>query len=205
MANRYLQVKDSGGLARRIFGFLFPGSAPAAASGSEVVIPVHQIYDGEYHIGEVGGRIATVDLTPTITAGAYDAGDNVGGRLTFADVVRVDPGSGEIIGAVLIDKAAQGAAVELILFDANPSGGTITNNAAPVIAAADAGKIIGSIPFVDYVEAGGQRFSQARVSIPFSPASGQDLYGVLILRGPAGPPTYAAVSDLIIRLLVRQN
>lgn len=206
MAYGLIELKDIGGLAKKILVFIFPGSAPSAL-GSRVGVPVHQLYGGEEHIGEVGGRIAAISLTPTITGGAYDAGDCVGGKLTFAGMSRIALGSGEIIGAVIVDKSRVGAALDLMLFDADPNDGstTLTNNSAPVIAAADAGKLIGSFRFVEYEDPGGVRFAQARGSIPFSLAAGSSLWGALVLRAETGPPTYASASDLIIRLFVRQN
>jgi hypothetical protein len=58
-------------------------------------VPVSAVLTaGEAHVGEVGSPGTTISQTPTITAGAYAAGDAVGGLLTFANAARVSGGGG---------------------------------------------------------------------------------------------------------------
>lgn len=60
---------------------------------------------------------ATIAQTPTVTAGAYSAGDAVGGLLTFANAARASGGGGVVKGVVIVDDAGQDAELELWLFD----------------------------------------------------------------------------------------
>ena len=51
----------------------------------------------------------TYTITPTVTAGIYAAGDNVGGLLTFANSSRAVGGGGVIKDVIIIDDAGQDA------------------------------------------------------------------------------------------------
>lgn len=157
------------------------------------------------HIGQVGGE--TTQIAPTITVStspAYSAGDCVGGKLTLSSIVRA-PGTAVLQSLFLIDTSNQKQALELLIFNADPSSSTFTDNAAISLHANDVGKIIRriSIAATDYVTIDSKAF------VDLSPggrvlkaASGQDLYAALVA---VGTPTYAATTALTLRLGVLQD
>ena len=181
-----LPITDAGG------ALTVDGTVTAAAS--------------ENHLGEVGGRIVVVAATPVLGPDvAYAAGDAVGTLLSFADAVRVVGGSGVIEAVIVADKAKQSAAMDLLLFDANPGGTTVTDNAALTVADADLVKCIGVIPITaeDYHAIADNSVASLRnLGAAFKVAAGTTLYGVLVARGT---PTYAGASDLVVRLAISQN
>lgn len=143
-------------------------------------------------------RLISVSVTPTITAGAYSAGDAVGGLMTFANA-----GSGamlKIISVVVIDKGDQKAALNLFLAS---SSFTATADNDPInISDSDAAKSIGCISIAtgDYVDVGGASVATKQVGfIGYVDSSDTSLYGQLITTGT---PTYASTSDLIVQLVV---
>lgn len=138
-----------------------------------------------------------ISQTPTITAGAYSAGDAIGGKLTFSGC----PENGIIHGATLIDKAEQSAAIYLVLFDADFTA--VSDNAAFSVTAGEQPNIIGVISFAaaDYVDIGGDTVNtKMGLALPYELSSETGrVYGQLFTTGT---PTYGATSDLIVKLAV---
>jgi len=151
-------------------------------------------------------------VKPTIssyTATTYTSGQTIGAVGTFT-IPTV--GSG---GAVLITFAdmkdmngtvAQpiNANVDLILFDANPTGSTFTNAASYAIVAADAPKVIGRITLQCGVigvagfavnATGIGECAAANLSNPIALTSGQTVYWVLISDGQR---VQVSTSDLFL-------
>ena len=111
------------------------GTATTTAAASEV------------HVGKVTGRAFTVPVTVTITGGGvYTVGDCVGGSLAFAGVARVVGGHFKINTLRLVAREALGYTVWLL--DAELAAGAIADHAVLTFAAADATKILGSIPII---------------------------------------------------------
>jgi len=163
-------------------------------------VDVATIAAGETHIGEVGGKIATITVTPTLTvAGAYTAGEFVGTSATalvFANAVRVSAGSGIIESAVLVDYALQSKACELWLFDTAVT--PPVDNAAWTITDAHAATCIGVIPFSTYYASALNSVSSEKgLGIAFK-AIATTIWGALVTRGT---PTYAS-GDVTIRLSI---
>lgn len=137
-------------------------------------------------------------VQPTVSAGAYSAGDIMGGLLTF-QVARAD-GEGVIItGAQAMLKAAVTPALTLVLFSADPSATTKTDNAAYSLNAADAFKVIKSIPLSTLYDHGTPNsYSDDTLAIVVIPAAGTKvIYGLLI---DATGVTLTSTSDLQVRL-----
>lgn len=148
--------------------------------------------------------VTTISQTPTVsTTPAYSAGDAVGGKLTFASATRISAYSGTVTSVSIVDQNKQAAVMDLILFNADPSGTTFTDNSALDIADADMTKIFARIPLVDWC---GFNDNGACVmnnlNIPFVLASGSSIYGSLITRGT---PTFAATSDIIVNVTIVQD
>lgn len=83
-------------------------------------------------------------LTPTVTNGAYSAGDIVGALLTFA-VASENAQPVMIDGIQITLKAAVQPNLRIVLLNADPTSTTKTDNAAYSINAADAYKIVRTI------------------------------------------------------------
>ena len=149
-----------------------------------------------------GGVTVTTSASPTVTAAsAYASGNCVGGLLTFANAARVS--SGLINKVVITSKSAQTAQMDLILFDANPTGTTVTDKAAVAVAVADFAKVIGSVNVLNWTNTGTTSNGTAPgVTLPFAIPSGTSLYGILVVRGT---PTFTATSDITVTLGIHQD
>ncbi|MHC4176259.1 MAG: hypothetical protein ACYSWU_02065 [Planctomycetota bacterium] len=157
-------------------------------------------------LGSVGYDEFEISITPTITAGAYTAGDALGGLLTFASVVRTAGGSGEITKVVITDNAQQSAPIDLVLF--NQTFTATADNAAFDPTDADLSNCIGYIPIAatDYAEFNdnGVAAKTSGLQMPFPydlAAGGTSLFGQMVIR--IGD-TYAAVNDIQIKITVRR-
>lgn len=138
-----------------------------------------------------------VRVAPTVTAGAYDANDVVGGILTFSGATR-----GILRAVTITDLAKQAGAYQLILFDTSPTA--IADNAPYDLADDDLNNIIAAVHIAD--TAGADKFDFAdskayckgNINIPLRRADGGTaIYGFLIALGT---PTYAAVTDVTVML-----
>jgi len=158
---------------------------------------------GENHVGEVGGATTVKAVTPTVTAGAYVAKEAVGGRLEFANAVRVAAGSGTIHAVTIIDNASQSAELVLVLF--NQAFTATNDNAAFDPSDADLLNCIGKIVVAatDYnAFADNAVACKMGIGLPFELASGTTLYGQLMCTGT---PTYAATSDVTVKVHILQD
>jgi len=141
-----------------------------------------------------------VDVTPTITAGAYTDLDIVGGLQTLTGL----GGAGGVLHTVQVyDDAAVDAAFLIHIFREAPTG-TYTDNALLTLDAADKDRLIGTIEVAsgDYKAIGGDSNATLNnLGFSFGPTPGFDhLYAIAVLNGSA--PTYAATSDLRFRYSV---
>jgi hypothetical protein len=161
-------------------------------------VEVLEIAAGETHVGEVGGNSAIVSIVPTITAGAYSAGDVIGGELALTNAMRVTSGTGVLHSLVLFDADNEGAAMEVMLFDSNPSG-TYTDNGAPTWNAADEAKFLGkvSIGTGDYITVNAVKLlCKTNIGLAVAANGATDLYAVVVVTAT---PTYGTTTDLTFR------
>lgn len=151
-------------------------------------------------------------LTPTaLTVSAspdYTSGDAIGahatpGVLEFTSAVRESTLSGELRSLVLRDVANQKFAIDLLLFNANPSASTFTDNAAAAIHANDLSKLIGivNVAAADWTTVGSHAVCQKELSRPILLAA-TTLYAALVARGAFD---FAAATDLTIALAVLRD
>ncbi len=170
-----------------------------AISGTEMQVDVvAPLPAGTEHIGEVGGNTTLITVVPTITAGAYSAGDVVGGELTLTNAMRISSGSGVLHSLTLFDADNEGAAMEVIFFDANPAG-TYTDNNAPTWDASDEGKFLGkvSIGTGDYITVNAMKMvSKTNIGLAVAANGAQHLYAIVVVTGT---PTYGTTTDLTFR------
>lgn len=164
----------------------------------------------ENHVGEVGSNQITITVAQTVTASsAYTAGNAVGGLITFANAARVSGASGNagtsglVLSAIVNAKSAQTTQMDLVVFNANPSGSTCTDKSAISVAAADFDKVLGVAHVVDWTALGTPSAGQAQnLAMPYALSSATSLYGCLVTRST---PTFAATTDISVSLRVVRN
>ena len=140
---------------------------------------------------------------PTIDTAAYGAGELLGTKLSFQLSALTDTPGVLIQSAQLVDQDNEKKAVDLVLFDSDPTATTFTNSAAFDIADADIPKIICVINFVaaDYDSFADNAIGQvnnigavARLKVN---DSSRIIYGALVAREAV---TYTATTDLVARI-----
>lgn len=145
---------------------------------------------GELHLGEVGGRFASVavELTRPADTDAYTEGDAVSNSTTvpailnFANLARVASGSGKIIKArVTSDQAACVAQLRLWLYSkVDPF--LNNDNAAHLIKYADRATLLGFIDFPALATEAGSDVAQAQsiaLNLAIVAAANKSVYGLL--------------------------
>ena len=164
------------------------------------------VQDGKILLGE---STSTTGVTPgtTIsvlvegTAGAYSAGDVVGGLLVFANAVRTIALGGMVCGMSIVDDAGQDAEMELWLFNATPS--EIADNAAFAPTSSDLHQLAGIISTEDgsWCAAGTPSavYVDKYVRIDLDSVN---LHGYLVTRGT---PTFTGVNDVSVILQILQD
>lgn len=182
-------------------GHLFvTGSGTGGATQVELIA-------GEAHIGEVS-TIPPIDIvvTPTITAGAYTAGDAIGGILEFADVARIAGSGGRITKVVVTDDAQQLAPIDLVFF--NQTFTPTADNSPFDPSDADLQNCIGHIVVAatDYSSyndnASAVKCSGLTMPLYYDLATGgTSLFAQCVIRSA---PTYIATDDLTIKITVER-
>ena len=167
----------------------------AGSSGSVTLLA------GENHVGQVGSESITIIANPTVTAGAYTAGDCVGGVLTFAGAARNTGGGGVIKNMIIVDDAGQDAALELWLFDQ-----TFTapgDNAPWAATEAELHNLVAIANSVDgtWFATGTPSVNVVEVSQQYTCAA-TSLFGQLVTRGT---PTYVATDDVSVKICLLQD
>lgn len=145
------------------------------------------------------GAAKLADVALTTDTSAYASGDVVADRQVISNATRAKNAPALLQSLMLIDKADQGAALEVLFFSDDVALGT--ENAAPSISDANALTFLGrvSIATTDYQDLGGAKVAhKTGLSLLMSPKTDtRDIY-VAVLNG-SGTPTYAADS-LVLRL-----
>ena len=136
----------------------------------------------------------TISQTPTVTAGAYIAGDAVGGLLTFANAARVAGGGGVIKDVIILDDNGQDAEMELWLFNATFTA--MADNAPWAPSEADLRKLVAVARTNDgnWLDAGTPSACVVEVSQRYD-CVGTSLFGQLANRGT---PTFANTDDVTV-------
>lgn len=147
----------------------------------------------------------TLNATPTIDTAIYASGDLLGTKMTFAGAAKEGVGSGTIHTVVLSDLDKESANVDLIIFNANPSATTFTNNAALDIDDADLSKIACIISITTHATFSDNGISYANGTncvFEIADAATPTLYAALVVRAT---PTYTTAADLTLRLSILQD
>lgn len=149
------------------------------------------------------GQASYIEVVTSATA--YTALDGIGGLLSFSGIFKSAYHSSHVRSLSILDRGNQKAACQLILFNGNPSGSTLTNDIQGTIVAADVTKVICRIPiaaadFVTIDQAGtdfavAEIFNLGRVIKDVAGTTG--LYAYL---QTTGTPTYGVTNGLALRL-----
>lgn len=152
-------------------------------------------------IGRVGGATATVKKTGTqiaVTSALYSTGCVLGTTSPIqTEVFRIGGdvnqlGSAILQSVIIKDLSKQSLAVDVIIFDSNPTATTFTNNSVLDIADADIDKIVGiiSILATDYVSFNDNSVAiKTGIGLPITTNLGNNIWFCLVTRGS---PTYVA-------------
>jgi hypothetical protein len=156
---------------------------------------------GNNNVGRVGSEGISISQTPTVTAGAYSAGDAVGGLLTFANAARVAGYGGVVKDTLIIDDAGQDAQMELWLFNTTFSG--LADNAPWAPNESDLNNLAGIISTSDgsWFAAGTPSVARVEVSQRYD-CTGTSLSGQLVTRGT---PTFTATDDVTVIIGLLQD
>lgn len=150
--------------------------------------------------GNAAGARKTVAVTPVVSATPdYSDGDNIGGLMTVAAIVSADGAGGMLSHVLAVSKAAISVAIDLLIFNANPTGSTFTDNEAAVVAAADLPKLIGKTTLAGdgWVSLSGAQILQTLApQVPISGNAADDIFVAMIARGTVN---LGSTSDLSFR------
>jgi hypothetical protein len=132
-------------------------------------------------VGLAGSPAYNTTAALVTTSGAYSENDYVGGLITLADAARVDGGTVMIQNVSVQVKSDQTGALTLLVFRADPTATTIADNGALAINAADIFKVAYAIPITEVRDLGtGCVYNSGGLALMVTPATGQDLYAVLV-------------------------
>lgn len=154
----------------------------------------------------VDSQSSVVSVTPTITAGAYAAGNSVGGTQKVPKLLR-NVGTGLLKSLTVVEKGTQKAPLTFIFFSAQPAV-AYADVATPTISSADANLIVGqaTVGVADYLTTGGVSVAQIDCGgivlgskLANDPTSytvapdNRDLWALVVTTGT---PTYVTAADL---------
>jgi hypothetical protein len=142
------------------------------------------------------GQNSTLTVAQIVTASsAYVSGNAVGGLITLAGINR-GTGLSILVQSVLVtSKSAQTNPMDLLLFNANPTGSTCTDKTAVSIVAADAGKLVGVAHVTDWTSGGTASIGQMQQPPMGIAVPATTLYACLVTRGT---PTWTSTSDVSV-------
>lgn len=150
-------------------------------------------------------------LTPTITAALYNANECIGGLLTFVNPFSNECQHGDVNEVMILDKAAQGKNLILVLFRRNPTTSTISDKTAFAPSDADLLNITAVIPvgthnaFVDNGTSYGAEICRPVQGLKLANSStvaSTVIYGALVA---VETPTYTSTSDVTVRISIKQD
>jgi hypothetical protein len=150
----------------------------------------------------VGNSLLEIDVTPTVTAAAYSAGNQVGGIQTLSKPCFDQNRFTKLCALAITDNANQKAAFNIFLFNQLPTVSSTDKTAVDIASSELASKCVGVITIAtsDY-----QTCKAATNAVGLKTFSelfwqSQDtqarLYAVVVTTGT---PTYASTSDLVFK------
>jgi hypothetical protein len=135
-----------------------------------------------------------VSPTITVATSVYEADDCVGGKLTLTDAVRVSGGSGVLQNITVLDASATKPAFEILIFNADPTAATLTDQAA-IALSTDVAKVIHRIPVYtsDYTTVAGVSIADVNVGKVVQAVGSDNLYACI---AATAAHDFAATSDI---------
>jgi len=139
-----------------------------------------------------------ITVTPTVTSGAYSAGDIVGALMTFNTGIGFNRRL--IINEIsVMVKAAVTSSLNAVLFNADPTNTTKTDNAAYSLNAADAFKVRKTVPVTTLYDHGTpNEYSSGAVNIVMAPVADTGSFYLLLIDGTGW--TLTSTSDIQVRV-----
>lgn len=175
------------------FGIKTAALSLSVAPASDATFPLAA---SEAYVGKNGGDVYSVTAIPVVSTTAYTAGDVVGTKLTLANASRVAAGSGIVQALMLHSKGALTGSFDVLLFSADPTNSTFTDNAALALNVADFDKLVGVVHITDWTSLGTPSLGQAlALGLPFKLAASTSLFAVIVARGT---PTLGSTSALTL-------
>lgn len=179
---------------------LYPSSLGQKTKSGSISVTLASDSDalpaGENVIGATVGKSSNVTVNPTVsTSPAYTAGDSIGGKFTLTGALRVSGGSGYLQSIMILDRANQKPAGTILIYNADPTNATLTDNSA-LSNSTDDQKIIASIPVAasDYTTISSKAYANlSSLGRGVKAASGTTLYASFVTTST---PTFAATTDL---------
>lgn len=164
--------------------------------GPNVSSTLTQLTTGTSVVGAATGNYGKAQGAPTIHNSAYSAGQGIGGLLTWAGLNSAT-GFGGLVQSVTVTFASGiTPLLDLVVFDANPTGSTVGDQATFSVATADLGKVVGVVHLSDLTQLGTPAFLQGQTAqVPVEAVTGGTVYGVLVMRSAATP---GGTSDMIV-------
>jgi hypothetical protein len=154
----------------------------------------------------VTGRTGQPTATPIVTASSpYNAGNLVGGLMTFTNCFASGLTSGVLQSIVIRAKSVQTATFKLYIFSQQPTNTTWTNKTVPNINVLDLPFLIDVFLFAAPDSGLGTMTIYTQDGLGKSianTANGQDLWGLLVTTGT---PTFASFSDISVTLGILQD
>jgi hypothetical protein len=167
----------------------------SAASGLPVNIVSGTVaLSGEEHFGETGISQAVIRPTIAVTAGAYAAGDVVGGRITLTNAMRTSGGTGKLTDLLITTADGELFECTVLLFDA-----------ATASAIGDHAKLLARIPVVaaDYATLGADGVAHLRnLGVGVAAVGSANLIAYVVATAT---PTFAATTDLAVAFKFDRN
>lgn len=163
------------------------GSGQQLAANSQSVVmasdwvpPETPLAPGENYVGKVGGNITSIYKNLTTSTALHNAGDVVGGKLTFTNIARTSGGAMRLKSLFFFDVGGNVAVgYRLYYFDSNPTA-AIADDAVWAWNAADYDNCIfihDIIPGEFSNDAGGPSWcAKVLTDFPLVAAGSQDLY-----------------------------
>lgn len=153
---------------------------------------------------KIGGNTKIVTPAITVDTAAYAAGDSIGGKITLTDAMRVSGGTGVLAGITLVDRANQKPALEIFLFESDPSAATITDQSAFVFSTDDT-KLVAKVIVTadDWTTIDSKAVADlANLNRVVAASGSKNLYAAIVATGT---PDFAAATDLKARFKFFQD
>lgn len=153
------------------------------------------------------GKILTITPAAASFATPYTSGDVIGAVNTLSKAVEEMGGAAVLDSIVVLDKANQKSALDLVFFNEAPVNSIGADNDAYGLNDADLTKVVGRISVAgsDYVSSGTNNAEATlrNVGLLLQALSGsQSLYMAVVARGG---PTYGSATDLVVKLGFKQS